>query len=74
MHHNPCFNLFILHKKLFANQESEINKNIYIYIIRNINTKDLNAIYIPKTKDLNKNFKGLHVSPRLWIVLGGLLF
>ena len=32
VHHNPCFNLFILHKKLFANQGSEINKNIYIYI------------------------------------------
>ena len=52
VHHNPCFNLFILHKKLFANQGSEINKNIYIYIyiyiIRNINTKFKRNIH---TKD-----------------------
>ena len=27
VHHNPCFNLFILHNNLFDNQGSEINKN-----------------------------------------------
>ena len=27
VHHNPCFNLFILHNNLFNNQGSEINKN-----------------------------------------------
>ena len=27
MHHNPCFNLFILHNIPFGNQGSEINKN-----------------------------------------------
>ena len=27
VHHKPCFNLFILHNNLFANQGSEINKN-----------------------------------------------
>ena len=27
MHHNPCFNLFILHNNLFDNQGSEINEN-----------------------------------------------
>ena len=27
MHHNPCFNLFILHSNPFDNQGSEINEN-----------------------------------------------
>ena len=27
VHHNPCFNLFILHDNSFDNQGSEINKN-----------------------------------------------
>ena len=27
VHHNSCFNLFILHSNPFANQRSEINKN-----------------------------------------------
>ena len=27
VHHNPCFNLFILHSNSFDNQGSEINKN-----------------------------------------------
>ena len=27
VHHNPCFNLFILHSNPFDNQESEIDKN-----------------------------------------------
>ena len=26
VHHNPCFNLFILHNNSFDNQGSEINK------------------------------------------------
>ena len=26
VHHNPCFNLFILRNNLFDNQGSEINK------------------------------------------------
>ena len=26
VHHKPCFNLFILHNKLFDNQGREINK------------------------------------------------
>ena len=37
VHHNPCFNLFILHSNPFDNQGSQINKkkrrkNMYIYI------------------------------------------
>ena len=27
VHHNPCFNLFILHNVSFDNQGNEINKN-----------------------------------------------
>ena len=27
VHHNLCFNLFILHSNLFDNQRNEINKN-----------------------------------------------
>ena len=27
VHHNPCFNLFILHSNPFDNQGSEISKN-----------------------------------------------
>ena len=27
VHHNPCFNLFILRNNSFDNQGSEINKN-----------------------------------------------
>ena len=27
VHHEPCFNLFILYNSLFDNQGSEINKN-----------------------------------------------
>ena len=27
VHHNPCFNLFILYNNSFDNQGSEINKN-----------------------------------------------
>ena len=27
VHHNPCFNLLILHNNSFASQGSEINKN-----------------------------------------------
>ena len=27
VHHNPCFNLFILHNNPFDNQGSKINKN-----------------------------------------------
>ena len=32
VHHNPCFNLFILHKNLFDNQGSEINENDIFYV------------------------------------------
>ena len=46
---------------------------IYLYLYLCIYI-DLNVIYIPKTNDLNRKFKGLHVSPRLRVVLGGLLF
>ena len=31
VHHNACFNLFILHKNSFDNQRSEINKNDIFY-------------------------------------------
>ena len=48
MHHNPCFNLFILHSNPFDNQGSEISKNdmflrfdIYIYKYIYINIKKL---------------------------------
>ena len=27
VHHNPCFNLFILHNNSFDNRGSELNKN-----------------------------------------------
>ena len=32
VHHNPCFNLFILHKNLFDNQGSEIDENEIFYV------------------------------------------
>ena len=32
MHHNPCFNLFILHSNPFDNQGREINKNNNIFL------------------------------------------
>ena len=31
VHHNPCFNLFILHHNSFDNQESEISQNDIFY-------------------------------------------
>ena len=31
VHHNPCFNLFMLHSNPFDNQGSEINKNEIFY-------------------------------------------
>ena len=34
VHHNPCFNLFILHNNPFDNQGSEINKNDILYIYK----------------------------------------
>ena len=36
VHHNPCFNLFILYNNSFDNQGSEINKNDIIYTIVHI--------------------------------------
>ena len=36
MHHNPRFNLFILHNNLFDNQGSNIYIYIYIYICKYI--------------------------------------
>ena len=60
---------------------------IYIYIIQGKNKQHFNknisatvfinsCQHLPNlyTKDLNKNFKGLHISLRLRIVLGGLQF
>ena len=35
VHHNPCFNLFILHNNPFDNQGSKINKN-HIFLRFNI--------------------------------------
>ena len=32
VHHNPCFNLFILHNNSFDNEGSEINKNDFFYV------------------------------------------
>ena len=56
VHHNPCFNLFILHSNPFDNQGSEINKNdifnvltycVYIYIYIDIYIKNIyTCIYI----------------------------
>ena len=33
-HHNPCFNLFIIHNNSFDNQGSEINKNNIFFTFR----------------------------------------
>ena len=33
VHHNPCFNLFILHNIPFDNQGNEINKNIFLHTV-----------------------------------------
>ena len=47
MHHNPCFNSFILHNHSFDNQGSEINKNdIFIYFDIMSFTKTQSNIYI----------------------------
>ena len=64
VHHNPCFNLFILHNNSLDNQGSEINKKdiflrfdilsftyiyIYIYIyIRFTNIKKTNKLKCSK--------------------------
>ena len=32
VHHNTCFNLFILHNNSFDNEGSEINKNDFFYV------------------------------------------
>ena len=34
VHHNPCFNLFILHNNSFDNQRREINKNNISFMFR----------------------------------------
>ena len=34
VHHNPCFNLFILHNNSFDNQGSEINKSDIFFTFR----------------------------------------
>ena len=52
VHHNPCFNLFILHNILFIpfeNQGSEINKNdifLRFYILSFTKTFFLLLLYI----------------------------
>ena len=33
VHHNPCFNLFLLHNNSFDNQRSEIDKNDIFYVL-----------------------------------------
>ena len=33
VHHNPCFNLFILHYNSFRGQESKINNNLRFEIL-----------------------------------------
>ena len=47
MHHNPCFNLFIIHNNSFDNQGSEINKNdIFLRFDILSFTKTLFLLYI----------------------------
>ena len=46
MHHNPCFNLFILHNNSFDNQESEINKNDFFTFRHTVFYKN----FLPTTK------------------------
>ena len=36
VHHNPCFNLFILHNNSFDNQGREINKNEIFFMFRHM--------------------------------------
>ena len=43
--HNPCFNLCILHKNLFDNQGSEINKRHFFTFRRTIFYKNFLPIY-----------------------------
>ena len=39
LHHNPCFNLFILHNNSFDNQGNEINRNDIFYVFSVIQSK-----------------------------------
>ena len=46
VHHNPCFNLLILHKNSFDNQWSEINKNDIFYVSTYCLLQKLSSYYI----------------------------
>ena len=39
VHHNPCFNLFILYNNSFDNQGNEINKKDIFYVFSVIQSK-----------------------------------
>ena len=45
VHHNPCFNLFILHSNPFDNQRSEINKNDIFYVLTYCLLQKLSSYY-----------------------------
>ena len=68
-------NIYYIYIYIYAYVIQEKNKQ---YFNKNISTTAFinSCQHLPNmyTKDLNKNFKGLHVSLRLRIVLGGLLF
>ena len=49
VHHNPCFNLFILHHNSFDNQESEISQNDIFYF----STYCIYILYLYKETDID---------------------
>ena len=62
MHHDPCFNLFILHDNSFDNQGSEINKNniflrfdIRLRLLQNLSLKrSVNKIFCVSVRSIDK--------------------
>ena len=49
MHHNPCFNLFILHNIPFDNQGGEINENDIFMFRHTVFYKN----FLPTTHSMN---------------------
>ena len=51
VHHDPCFNLFLLHNNSFDNPGSEINKNdvflLFLDILSNVTLPI--ALFLPKS-------------------------
>ena len=55
VHHNPCFNLFILHNNSFDNQGNEINRNDIFYVFSVIQSKSF--CWWCRSRNINSSFK-----------------